>query len=267
MSRVYLSCLLFSLLQLLAVPLAAQSSTRSITVTGVAEKELAPDRYTISVAIQAEGKTTELARAEFRKRLEQVRTTFNDMDFPDLTLASGGRTISDNPQINAQQMQIMMMGEGGAEPAAAEAFYVREEFAFQWRAAPQTAQADLEQGLGSLLDRIRAEKLDFAGQMDVNYYPPKAHNLVFGSHSQIQLELRNLRTVALEDAKTQASEIAALAGGKLGRVLEVTLPEEAGYSVNHSHMPGAEPADSPYACKFGSKLKLRTTVRVKFELE
>jgi uncharacterized protein YggE len=103
--------------------------------------------------------------------------------------------------------------------------------------------------------------------MDVNYYPPKAHNLVFGSHSQIQLELRNLRTVALEDAKTQASEIAALAGGKLGRVLEVTLPEEDGYSVAHSHMPGAEPADSPYACKFGSKLKLRTTVRVKFELE
>ena len=62
MSRVYLSCLLFSLLQLLAVPLAAQSSTRSITVTGVAEKELAPDRYTISVAIQAEGTWMKMIR-------------------------------------------------------------------------------------------------------------------------------------------------------------------------------------------------------------
>ena len=95
MHRVYLTCLVFSLLQLLSAALPAQTPVRSIVVTGQAEKELAPDRYTVAVSIQVEGKTTELARAEFRKRLEQVRSTFNDMDFPDLTLVPSGRTISD----------------------------------------------------------------------------------------------------------------------------------------------------------------------------
>lgn len=266
MHRVYLTCLVFSLLHLLSAALPAQTPVRSIVVTGQAEKELAPDRYTVAVSIQVEGKTTELARAEFRKRLEQVRSTFNDMDFPDLTLVPSGRTISDNPQFNPQQMQIMMMGEGGAEPTASEAFYIREELQFQWRAAPQTSLADLEQGLGSLLDRIRTEKLDFAGKTDVNYYPPRANNLVNGSHSQIQQELRALRAAALEDAKNQASEIAALAGGKLGRVLEVELPTDS-ESVSHSQIPMAEMVDTPYSCRLGSKLKLKSSVRVKFELE
>lgn len=267
MPRLYLLGLTFALLQLLSFPLAAQSPNRSITVTGFAEKELAPDRYSIKVAIQVEGKTTELAREEYRKRLEQVRTTFNDMDFPELTLVSAGRSISENAQFSPQQMQIIMMGEGQAEPSQTEAFYIREELEFQWRAAPQASPADLEQGLGTLLDRIRSEKLAFAGQPDVNYYPPVAYNLVRGSHSQLQLELRALRAAALEDAKNQASEIAALAGGKLGRVLEVTLPEQADDSSLRSQMPGAEPEASPFACKLGSKLKFKSAVRVKFELE
>lgn len=267
MSRFLLACLAVSFLYLPAIPLSAQSAVRSITVTGSAEKELVPDRYSIKVAIQVDGKTTELARAEYLKRVEQVRTTFNDMDFPDLTLVSAGRTVSDSPQFDVQQMQIMMMGEGPADAGPTEAFYIREEFEFQWRAAPQTSPADLEQGLGALLDRIRTEKLAFAGQPNVNYYPQVANNLVRGSHSQLAQELRALRTAALADAKDQASEIAALSGGKLGRVLEVTLPEEADYSVLHSQMPGGMPEDSPFACKLGSKLKLKSMLRVKFELE
>lgn len=266
MARFYLALIVVLVLSWPAAPAAAQTAKRSITVTGMAEKELLPDRYSIKVAIQVEGKTTELARAEYRKKIDQVRSAFNDMDFPDLSLVSAGRTISDLPQIDSQQMQIMMMGDNLPDATAQPLFYIREELQFQWRAAPQTPLTDLEQGLGNLLDRIRAEKLNFSGIQAANYYPLKAQNLVSGEHSQIRAELRALRTGALEDAKSQAAEIAALTGDKLGRILEVTVPPEEPMS-EHGYAGRNDEAPGPFTCSLGSKIQLKSTVRVTFELE
>ncbi|MFN9881133.1 MAG: hypothetical protein ACK557_21890, partial [Planctomycetota bacterium] len=85
-------------------------------------------------------------------------------------------------------------------------------------------------------------------------------------HTQLPHAPPAPRAAPLEDAPNQASENAALAGGKLGRVLEVELPTDS-ESVSHSQIPMAEMVDTPYSCRLGSKLKLKSSVRVKFELE
>ncbi len=260
-----LSLILTAFLVCLSTSQLTAQTARSITVVGVAQAELAPDHYLLPILLKSEGKTMELARAEYRKRLENLKTVFNEMDFPELTLVSTGQAISDAEPIDPNQMQMMFIeGQGEAEPK--EGFFIRERVDIRWNVSPQLTPAELESGLANLLDRIKAEKLSFAVQQNVNYYPAPEVSLVSGRHSQLQTELRSLRAAAMRDAQNQARELAEMAGGKLGRVLEVEIPDEtSAHDFAHSDDTGLLTPNS--SSRFGNKLQLKVNLRVRFELE
>lgn len=256
---------LASLLLLLAIccPTFAQNPPRSITVVGSAEKGIAPDVFYLKVLVKGQGKTMALARDDFRRQQENVRTVFNEMDFPELAMESRGRTISDSAP-DPEQMQMMMIeGDNGADTE--KTFSITEQFDFKWQVAPQTPQSDTETGITNLVDRIIAEKLNFTSRQQANYYAAWEPNLVTGRCSKMQAEERSLRAAAMENAKAQAAELAALAGAKLGRVLEVEVARE---SLDYStiEQPGLGISD-PSSCKLGQQIDLKAVLKVKFELE
>lgn len=244
-----------------------QDNLRTITVTGRAEKELAPDRYQISVAVKANGKTMAIASDDYRKKIENVRTVFNEMDFPEVKLVSKGKLLSDSPFVDPNEMQIMMM-EGQDPNQQEKGFYIVERLILEWQPSTQASSMDIENGIYGLLDRIKTEKLSFAGEANPNYY--QVTNLVSGVHSQFRQEERMLRAAAFADAKAQAEELAALSGSKVGKVIELRVesPAEADSSFDlHTPSPYSTVGSNDFGCQLGQKIKLKSILQVRFELE
>jgi len=264
-----LRSLLVLLLVLPAGVASGQLLPRSISVTGRAEKELTPDRYQISVAVKGNGKTMAIASDDYRKKIENVRTVFNEMDFPEVKIVSKGKLLSDSPFVDPNEMQIMMME--GQDPSQQEkSFYLVERIVLEWQPSPQASAVDLENGIHGLLDRVKAEKLSFAGEANPNYYQTSASNLVVGIHSQLRQEEKSLRAAAFADAKAQAEELAAIAGCKVGRVidLDVVSPvDTASDFESFSQIPYSPSADNEFTCQLGQKIKLKSMLKVRFELE
>lgn len=262
-----LRCLAVTLLLFSAGVASGQNFPRSISVTGRAEKELTPDRYQIAVAVKGNGKTMAIASDDYRKKIENLRTVFNEMDFPEVKIISKGKLLSDSPFVDQNEMQIMMME--GQDPSQQEkSFYLVERLVLEWQPTPQASAADLENGIHGLLDRVKAEKLSFAANANPNYY--QASNLVVGAHSQLRQEEKSLRAAAFADAKAQAEELAALSGCKVGRVieLEVVSPTDMASDFDsHSMVHFSSPGENEFTCQLGQKLKLKSVLKVRFELE
>jgi len=263
-----LRCLAVTLLLFSAGVASGQNFPRSISVTGRAEKELTPDRYQIAVAVKGNGKTMAIASDDYRKKIENLRTVFNEMDFPEVKIISKGKLLSDSPFVD-NEMQIMMME--GQDPSQQEkSFYLVERIVLEWQPSPQASAVDLENGIHGLLDRVKAEKLSFAGEANPNYYQTNAINLVVGLHSQLRQEEKSLRAAAFADAKAQAEELAAIAGCKVGRVidLDVVSPvDTASDFESFSQIPYSPSADNEFTCQLGQKIKLKSMLKVRFELE
>jgi len=241
-----------------------QIQTRSISVTGRAEKAVAPDHYQISVTVKASGKTMAIASDDFRKKSENVRTVFNEMDFPEVKIVSRGKLLTDSPFVDQNEMQIMMME--GQDPGQQEkSFYIVERLILDWQPSPQASAADLENGIHAMLDRIKAEKLAFGGEANPNYY--QITNLVVGLNSQLRQEEKSLRAAAFADAKSQAEELAALAGAKVGKVLEIKVGPESSAMYSAGDDPFYRPGDKELNCRLGQKIQLKSELVVRFELE
>lgn len=243
-----------------------QNQSRSISVTGRAEKEVAPDHYQISVAVKASGKTMAIASDDFRKKSENVRTVFNEMDFPEVKILSKGKFLTNSPFVDQNEMQIMMM-EGQDPNQQEKSFYIVERLTFDWQPSPQATAADLENGIHAILDRIKAEKLTFSGEANPNYY--QVSNLVVGLNSQLSKEEKSLRAAAFADAKSQAEELAALAGAKVGKVLEIEVASEIARRESYSATvdPFSTTGQSELSCRLGEKIQLKSVLQVRFELE
>jgi hypothetical protein len=244
-----------------------QNQTRSIAVTGRAEREVAPDRYQISVAVKANGKTMTIASDDYRKKIENVRTVFNEMDFPEVKIVPKGKVISDSHFVDPNEMQIMMM-EGQDPNQQEKNFYIVERLILEWQPSTQASSLDIENGIHGLLDRIKTEKVSFAGEANPNYY--QVTSLVCGVHSQLRQEEKMLRAAAFADAKAQAEELAALSGDKVGRVIEIRVesPGESDSSFDsHSPSPFSALGSDDLRCQLGQKIKLKSILQVRFELE
>lgn len=262
-------CMAFLLLVLALSTNAAwgQASPRSITVIGNAEKDLAPDHYQIAVTVKANGKTMAIASDDYRKKLENVRTVFNEMDFPEVKVVSKGKLLSDSPLVDPNEMQIMMID--GQDPTQQDkGFFIQERLVLEWHPAAEANLADVESNIHGLLDRIKAEKLSFASNSTPNYY--QISNLVVGAHSQLAKEEKLLRTAAFADAKAQAEELAALAGCKIGKVVEIEVESPIESSSDFEppmYNAYSVVAESANTCQLGKKIRLKSILKVRFELE
>jgi hypothetical protein len=254
-----------------------QNQPRSVSVTGRAEKELEPDHYQIGLFVVANGKTMSIASEDYRKKTENLRTVFNEMDFPEVKIVSQGKSIidtpfsSDSPFFEINDVQIMMAEDGGPNPED-EKFHIVEPINLQWQVSPQRKFAELETGINGLLDRVKAEKLSFGPN---NPYVQNS-NLVVGRHYNLAQEEKSLRSAAFADAKAQAEELAVISGAKLGRVLEiqVTSPITRGdldpntpYTFLPTGTSQTSAGENGLDCALGQKIKLKSVLRVSFELE
>lgn len=234
-----------------------QNQPRSVSVSGSAEKELTPDHYQISVILKANGKTMAITNDDYRKKLENVRTVFNEMDFPEVKIFSKGKFLTDSPFVDQDEMQIMMM-DGRDPDQQDKSFYIVERLILDWQPSAQASSLDLENGIQGLLDRINAAKLSFSGEANPNYY--QVSNLVVGLNSGVKQEEKSLRVAAFADAKSQAEELAQLAGAKIGRVIEIEVA-----SANQDIFSSTEEVE--LKCRLGQKIKLKSVLNVRFELE
>ncbi|MFM7562557.1 MAG: SIMPL domain-containing protein [Planctomycetota bacterium] len=245
-----------------------QNQPRSVSVTGRAEKELEPDHYQIGLFVVANGKTMSIASEDYRKKTENLRTVFNEMDFPEVKIVSQGKSIidtpfsSDIPFFEINDVQIMMAEDGGPNPED-EKFHIVERINLQWQVSPQRKFADLETGINGLLDRVKAEKLSFGPN---NPYAQNS-NLVVGRHYNLAQEEKSLRAAAFADAKSQAEELAALAGAKVGKVLEIKVGPESSEMYSAGDDPFYRPGDKELNCRLGQKIQLKSKLVVRFELE
>lgn len=133
---------------------------------------------------------------------------------------------------------------------------VREQIYLKWRCSTQASPTEIENGLSSLIDRIRQEKLPLVPFEE--HRGEGGSSFVRGRSSSLRAEQDSLRAAALNDAKSEAQAFAELAGCKVGKIVKLSV-------FRRGMLP--DPDDSRMNVPPGSKIRLSLMVAVSFEIE
>ena len=249
-SRLALTCAL-ALLTNYASTLAA-SDDRGITVTGTGETLARPDCLEIDIGASGAAELTGDAIVKYQDRLRRVTEAFKKLDVKHLRLEKRELSIEDavdeqhpRPQVTiARSLRVVVTG------------------------IEQMPEEDLLSAIGKVIDTVK----DTGTASD---QPPTGTFMV-------RFALQDAKTVreqacqkAFEHAKEQASRLANLADGALGRALSV---EDMSSSTDHAAVtetiyaiygrdtePEAEEQGRIVSGRLG-EIPVRVSLRVRFEL-
>lgn len=212
------------------------ATSRSITMSGEAEREVAPDRAQLALTVEVRQPTVDGARAEANRRIDSILRLLAELQIskPDIdsTALEVRPDFSWNPQTGAQRLQGYIV--------------VR---------SVRLRLVDLDK-LGAILERgMKAG----ANQISAPSF----------SHSRREVLLREVLSAATLDARRNAEAAAAGIGMKVGVAQRIEVIEEAGGGpfpmVGMVRATAASEA-SAEASYQPSLLTLKSRVRVVFDL-
>lgn len=212
------------------------ATSRSITMSGEAEREVAPDRAQLALTVEVRQPTVDGARAEANRRIDSILRLLAELQIskPDIdsTALEVRPDFSWNPQTGAQRLQGYIV--------------VR---------SVRLRLVDLDK-LGAILERgMKAG----ANQISAPSF----------SHSRREVLLREVLSAATLDARRNAEAAAAGIGMKVGAAQRIEVIEEAGggpFPMVDMVRAAAASEASAEASYQPSLLTLKSRVRVVFDL-
>lgn len=222
------------LLLLAATPLAAQTfdNRRLVSVQGEAETWVVPDKATITIGVETDGRDAVAVKNENDARIKRI---IGDLQ----------RRGVESRDIQTSALTLEPVYDWKPEGR-------REFIKFVMRNTVTVTVRNLDR-----LDAILTASVD-GGSNIVN-------NVDFGTTRLTALR-DSLRLEAARNARTKADALVGAVGGKLGRV--VTIAEDANYQppVMYRAMAMKE-ADNGGATVNGGQVQVRSTVSASFEIE
>ncbi|MBQ9763172.1 MAG: SIMPL domain-containing protein [Phascolarctobacterium sp.] len=208
---------------------AAELLENSITATGTASMEVAPDIAFVNFNVLGRGDTAEVAASLSAERVAHVKRA----------LLGAGITTEDIETINYYVNPVY--GEKSKINSYQASHYMKVKI------------NDIDQ-VGSIIDRLTANGADSINNVD------------FGISNQEVLQ-RRLLGKALEDARLQSEVVANAAGRNLGKLLAAKINNCGGYSrmYNSVMLKGAAGSSSTVIETKG--IKVNASVEASFEIK
>jgi len=242
---------------------AQATSARSIEVIGTGKASAKPDRLLLKGFITAEDKTAKKVLNKFLKIKKSLQETVNPMDFPEVEIEF------ENSQFNTNfDSEEMMMG--GGDGAESDGYYLSQPIGIRIVIGEDDAEKTTLQMLSKLVDAAETSGVSFneaADSMMSFSVVESGATLASGDLSDREPLKQEATKKAFEDAKSQAQELAELAGGKLGKVISIEASSIAGednpwagYMTAISGLATAAHSDSL------TKIEVSQSLQVKFEL-
>ena len=251
----------------LALTIASQSTAqttgaRSIEVTGSGSASAKPDLLVVSAFVTAQEKTAKKVLSEFAKTKKAIQEAINPMDFPDVEI----KLMDSRFNTNLDSEQMMM---GAADGPVPDGYSLSQPIQIRIALAPEDNEKTTLQLLAKLVDKAETAGISFDEASDpmMDFSVQTGGSLASGDLKDRESLADEATKQAFANAKSQAEKLAALAGGKLGKVISIRESGAAGsdnswddYMTAMMGMESAGQADSLL------KIEVSRSLSVKFEL-
>lgn len=228
---------------------------RYISVTGSSTVSVKPEFVQLTATLKGTGETAEDAIKKIKIVLEEFSQAINPMDFENVTVEYSGITF---PSSNGDMNQMIFMGDGEMEP--------QDPVMTASKTAIITIGLDADddslpiEKISKVIDVAKQAKATF-GDSNINgmYYDPSTsdHGIMkFKVKDPKSLEKLALKQ-AMENARSQADELAVLANAKIVRVASVDSAD-FGHHSYQEHFGRKESRKQ--------EVKVARTLQVRFEI-
>lgn len=211
------------LLVAVAASSLAQDSSHQITVVGVGTASAKPDTIEIIGTVTGEAELASDAVTKFRAAKEEALAAMNDLAIEGLIVKARGFSLG--PSYAQDQGFFGQEGEPEAPKVA-----VREQLSIRMINIANREPAELLNVITKIIDAGKENGVAF-GESETEYYGYGGYvpaYVMFSVSEQKKLKKAAMQA-ALKNAKENASDIAALSGGKLGPVNSVSTYEALSY--------------------------------------
>ena len=251
--------------------LAAQSPG-TIAVSGSGKASAVPQYVVIKGRVQGSADTAEEAATEFRKARNRLEKAFAGEDGPRAKLRFEGETSALQA---AQAMAVAALG-GDVAPTVSGTFTVKEAVELRVDFESNMERMQIAGKLGEIIDAAKAAGVAFdqpVNQLTIAFGGQGTSIVAFMLSDDARAATRQRAYAsALKDARARAGELAALAGGKLGKVVSV---EEIDQQTSENpyvammawgmRQTGQDDA-SEYSSSQNAAIEIRRDLRVVFQL-
>lgn len=226
-----------AILLLTAAPAFAQVPApfqRTITISGEAHEDVAPDQAVLSMSLVSKDRNLLVAKKNNDALVEKLVAITRGLDIPKEKVATSGVYIAPEYNYNSGQQQFV-------------GYMVSRSFRVTM------ASTSLPE---KLLSAIVDAKIDQVNGIDFQIANPEAHAAV-------------LRIKAFEDAKTKAQALAQAAGSKLGQAISISTMDMGGARPPMPMMmaKASMVGESSVAPSLPGMITLSESVNVTFGLE
>lgn len=253
---------------------------RTITVFGVGTASAPPNYAVIKGTFHGEGDTAEEAFKAFRELKIKIEKSLAK-ELPDLTVSY----LGEKPVLSeaAAGLAAMMAADvaGGAAPAESKKYKVSESIELRVNFETDMQRRQLAASLPKVIDT--SSKLEISFEQGSNPWAAMMGAMGMGglTSSSTEFALDDPEPArakafagAMKEARTRASTLAGLAGGKLGQVISIEEVEEKETPpISITSVSFAADAGNnalrrhPYSSDQNQPIQIRQKLRVVFALE
>ncbi len=240
----------------------AQSGPGIISVSGSGVHRVTPDTLVIRFNIAGTAPNSARALEEFRRNRQRIEDVLNPMDFPETKLEFEGKTFNGNAADSFQfQMQQRMMFRNEGDDAIVEQHTVSEDFRVQLVLGDEGVTDEVLNRVARIIDMAVELKATEIVKADLYGTSGNPGRFVVATVTDLAGAKKEAMRKAFEDARSQAEELAKLAGVSVGPVHSLKLDEnhelEDFPAVYRSSAAGVGPVP-------GEQIEVGATVRAEF---
>jgi uncharacterized protein YggE len=208
----------------------AGSAWAQIEVTGRGEASAPPAEATVLIRVTGTGPLAEDANVKFNDAKKQALEALKGTEIPDMTIAEKGTDMA--VTTNEQQMMQMMNGMVDESTPMQMDVTITEQLECTLAGLDKLEGTEVADRLIKLIDTARNANLQigaapvtnmYAYQMSMMRADDQANAMLLFKPADGEALRKQAYKKAIEDARTRATELAALAEVKLGRIQSIAV--------------------------------------------